>query len=179
MRFLSNLVMVITAVVLFSGCAITHQYGPYMGKVVDKETNEPIGGAVVFMRFYTLGLFSVSHFADAVEVLTDQNGEFRIPAQRIFVFRPVNWWESYGSTIIFKPGYGAYPGHKDVSPRFKPGGSLPEGQHVTIKLPKLKTIEERKDNLSHLWLGSGVPEGKFVLFEKKKKSEIEYLDRRN
>ena len=36
-----------------SACTISHEYGPYMGKVVDKETGKVIEGAVVFMTFST------------------------------------------------------------------------------------------------------------------------------
>ena len=80
--------------------------------------------------------------------------------------------------IIFKPGYGVFPRHSGSEPKLG-YGTIPEDKYVTIKLPKLETREERINNLSNLWLGSGVPEGKFILFENKKKSEIKYLDRRN
>ena len=151
---------------LNSCVAISHTYGPYMGKVVDKETNEPIEGAVVFMQFFNnYGTFggAVGEFADAVEVLTDSNGEFVIPKLTV---RPPNvrllrGWEEYPQVIIFKPGYGAYPRHKGVGPRFVPDYSIPSNQYVTITLPKLKSREERIKNQSDASFTSKIPYGKW------------------
>ncbi|MBU0729149.1 MAG: hypothetical protein KKE17_05995 [Proteobacteria bacterium] len=157
MKCIKNLVFIIIALGLCSGCAITKSYGPYMGKVVVKETEEPIEGAVVFMRFYTEGIYSVTDFADAVEVLTDANGEFNIK-HRVFAFRPFQVWQPHSQTIIFKPGYGAFPRHRGTSISQWQDGEFPENQYVTIKLPKLKTREGRRDNLSNLYPGSAPPE---------------------
>lgn len=179
MKNLTGLVLLV-ALMLLPGCAITHEYGPYTGTVVDKETGEPIEGAVVFMSFYTGTIWAVggrvSHYADAVEVLTDAKGEFNVPPQRVFAFHPGDTWDDEPSVIIFKPGYGAFPGHRGSS--YEPKGWFRAGVPLTIKLPNLKTKEERSDNaIRNLWLGSGVPENKFRLFEKLKKSEFNYLDK--
>jgi hypothetical protein len=159
-------------------CAITHTYGPYKGKVVDKETNEPIEGAVVFMRFFTDFQLSpggpVSHFVDAVEVMTDDNGEFEIPRQRINTFRIFHVWDKYAPVIIFKPGYGAYPGHPGTEPHFGMAGGIPEDKFVIIKLPKLKTREERKKNLRNISFTADVPYEKWRnLFEYRNIENIE------
>ena len=147
---------------LLTGCTITHEYGPYSGKVVDAETNEPIAGAVVLLRFSTEG-YSVAGFmgkyADALEVMTDSSGEFKIPAHRVVTFRILHRWDPYGYVKIFKPGYGFYPDHKAVSPMFTPNGTIPSNKHVTIKIPNLKTIEERSDNLNNTHV-PGVPDEK-------------------
>jgi len=164
---------------LFTGCTISHTYGPYRGKVIDLETGEPIEGAVVFVRFLTEGLLSpggvVSSFADAVEILTNSNGEFEIPAQKIKSFKLFSRWAVYESVIIFKPGYGAYPRHPGID-RDLPEEDhfLPTGKYVTIKLPKLKTREERRDNLSNLYTGSAPPEAYRTLrkLEKIERREI-------
>lgn len=142
--------LIFLILVICSGCSISHKYGPYKGKVVDKETGEPIGGAVVFIRFYTEFPSpggAVSNYADAIEVLTDADGKFNIPAYRVKAFRMLHYWSDYAPVIIFKPGYGAYPGHRDVAPRFGLAGGIPENEVVIIKLPKLTTLEERKENL--------------------------------
>jgi hypothetical protein len=34
-------------------CTLTHQFGPYYGKIVDADTGAPLGGAVVQASFYT------------------------------------------------------------------------------------------------------------------------------
>lgn len=152
---LKSIVMVF-AVVLLSGCTWSREFGPYKGRVVDLETHEPIEGAVVFMRFYTNFLLSpggdLSKFEDALEVLTDENGMFEIPKHKIQRLRLFHEWEPQGDVIIFKPGYGAYPRHPKVKP--KPSLPLPEDEFVVIWLPKLKTREERIDNLSNLYPGS-------------------------
>lgn len=132
--------------VIVTFVAIAHIYGPYTGKVVDLETGEPIEGAAVLMVFYTETFFAVSSYGDAVETLTDSKGEFRIPWYLALTFRPLYSWEPHGYVTIFKPGYGAYPGHDDSKPLFMPNGTLPENEYVTIRLPRLKTIEERRRN---------------------------------
>jgi hypothetical protein len=137
--------------------AIAHIFGPYMGKVVDLETGEPIDGAAVLMVFYTESFFASSAYAGAVETLTDPKGEFRIPWYLALTFHPFSVWEPHGYVIIFRPGFGAYPDHKKALPRFKVGGTLPENEYVTIRLPLLKTLEERKDNLFYI---PGIPERK-------------------
>jgi hypothetical protein len=89
---------------------------------------------------------SITRFADAVETVTDKNGEFKIPAHRVTTFRPLQGWDRYGHFRIFKPRYGCYPDHKDVKPMFVPNGTLPADQFVSIELPRLKTQEERLKN---------------------------------
>lgn len=129
-----------------AGCAITHTYGPYYGKVVDTETNEPIEGAAVLAVFYTEEYGpagAITRYADATETVTDKNGEFKIPAYRVTVFRPLQGWDPYGYFTIFKPGYGCYPRHKNIRPMFVPNGTLPTNKLVTIELPRLKSKEER------------------------------------
>jgi hypothetical protein len=148
---------------LLAGCTITHKFGPYYGEVVDAETNEPIEGAVVFLRFYTEGYSPagfIPKYADAVETMTNSNGEFKIPVRRVIVFRAPHRWKPYGYIVIFKPKYGCYPGHEDVSPIFMPNGTLPANEYVTIRLPKLRTIEERKRNLGSINSGATVPDEK-------------------
>jgi len=140
--------LIFLAIVTF--IAIAHIYGPYTGKIVDLETGEPIEGAAVLMVFDTETFFDVSSYGDAVETLTDSKGEFRIPWFLALTFHPISSWESHGYVTIFKPGYGAYPGHDDSKPLFMPNGTLPENEYVTIRLPRLKTIEERKINLISL-----------------------------
>jgi hypothetical protein len=140
---------------LWNVTAITHTYGPYMGKVVDAETGEPIEGAVVFFVFFTAAPNpggSSTKVAHAVEVLTDIRGEFSIPAQKITLFRFLHGWEKDGFVTIFKPGYGAFPGHSDSGPKYEISYSLPENTYWTVKLPKLKSFKEKKDNLGNLFI---------------------------
>jgi hypothetical protein len=163
-RLIIPAVFVLVAV-MSSGCAITRSYGPYMGRVVDLETQEPLPGTVVFVRFYTVGIELMHHYVDAVETVSDGNGEFHIPRQRLFTTPfPFEHWQEEGDFIIFKPGYGV---------QFY----VPENKYTVIRLRKLKTRKEReKAAIDDLWLGSGVPKGKFKLIENAIRQELNFLD---
>lgn len=167
MKTLTRSILLIVALLLLPGCAITHQYGPYMGKVVDRETGEPIAGAVVFIQFFTEFGFSpggaVSDYADAEETLTNEKGEYYLPLFRINTFRIGDSWGKRGHAIIFKPGYGAYPGHALATDSNDPGGWLREGVADTIQLPKLKTKAERGKNADFTFDMSRVPYEKYKL----------------
>jgi len=148
MKVLLSTLLFLIIFPLSAGCAITKEFGPYYGNVIDTETKDPIEGAAVLVVFYTEEYGpagAISRYADALETVTDKNGEFRIPAHRITVFRPLQGWVKYGYFTIFKPGYGHYPGSKGVKPMFVPNGTLPEDKYVTIELPKLRTMKERKE----------------------------------
>lgn len=150
---MKTLLEILLLLILFpatGGCAITHKYGPYYGKVVDAETKQPIEGAAVLVVFNTEEwgpAGSITRFADALETVTDKNGEFRIPAHRVTTIRLLQGWDKYGYLTIFKSKYGCYPHHRDVRPMFMPNGTLPADQYITIELPKLKTKEERLRNI--------------------------------
>jgi hypothetical protein len=145
-RLACALVLIIMGLIFLGGCAISHKYGPYYGKVIDAETKQPIEGAVVLVVYKTeqWGLAgSVEHFADAQETLTNKNGEFRISPKRVNTIRVLSGWELHPQVVIFKPGYGCYPKHKDVKPMFIPNGTLPSNQYVTVELPNVKNEPKR------------------------------------
>lgn len=146
MRFIITLFFLLIIFPVSAGCAITQKYGPYYGKVIDSDTKEPIEGAAVLVVSYTEEYGpagAITRFADAIETVTDKNGEFKIPPYRVTVFRPLQGWDKYGYFTIFKPGYGCYPSHKYAGPMFIPNGTLPVNEHVIIELPKLSTRLER------------------------------------
>jgi hypothetical protein len=139
----------IVALVLVVARGITQKYGPYYGKVVDAETGEPIEKAVVAVWFSTeTGTFggSVYHVEDAVETLTDANGEFRIPARRLYQYKIFSSWDDRCVVSIYKPGYGAYPGNLKSFASIKENKSyfIIEKEYAIYYLPKLLTIEERR-----------------------------------
>ena len=135
----------VVLIITMSACTITNKYGPYYGKVVDKETKEPIEGAAVLFVFYTAS-FSVGgpvyHYADAIETTTNKNGEFRLAEHRIIATGILQRWDEYENVTIFKPGYGCYPNHPDVEAL---GPGFPRDNSTIIELPQLKTKEERLD----------------------------------
>ncbi|UCG79070.1 MAG: hypothetical protein JSV21_04380 [Nitrospirota bacterium] len=126
---------------------IAHRYGPYYGRVIDANTKKPIEGAAVLVS-YSTEMASVGgpveYYADAIEVVTDNNGEFRVPANWIIKFRPISWWDKNPSFTIFKPGYGCFPWHKAIEKEYHPGWSLPPDKYVTVELPSV--INESREN---------------------------------
>jgi hypothetical protein len=146
------------ALVLVVARGITQKYGPYYGKVVDAETGEPIEKAVVAVWFVTeTGTFggSVYHVEDAVETLTDANGEFRIPARRLYQYKILSSWDDRGRVSIYIPGYGAYPGNlkSHASIKEKKSNKILEKEYFTYYLPKLLTIEERRNDFVYSPMG--------------------------
>lgn len=153
---------------LTSGCAIVHRYGPYFGKVIDAETKEPLEGAAVLVQCNTQSYGpggSNSHYVDARETVTNKAGEFRIPAFTVWIFRPLQNFESYEWFTIFKPGYGCFPRHKGVKPMLLPNGTLPANEYLVIELPKLETRQELLQNYG-CYPSEQLPEAKHkALFE--------------
>jgi hypothetical protein len=170
------LTIIIFFMALTAGCTINHEFGPFMGKVVDAETGEPIEGAVVLIGFFietgTLG-GTVSTFADAVETLTNIKGEFQIPQKRVNLFRWMASWDEDCYISIFKLGYGAYPGYPKTfsSPDSKRSLYIPENEYITYHLPKLFTLKERKDNLFSIMEPAGIPNEKMPNMQRLKNEE--------
>jgi len=167
------IVMMIIAGLVVGSFTISHDYGPFMGQVVEAESGEPIEGAVVLIGFSVEASSvggTVYIFADAVETLTDSQGEFNIPTKRVEFFKLGATWSDECQISIFKPGYGAYPGHRKSHSSFNTR-LIPENEHVTYYLPKLKTIEQRKKNLRNIIRSGGAPIGKMPKMRKLKDEE--------
>ena len=138
-----------------SGSTIIYNYGPFVGKVIDAETNEPIEGAVVLAEYtsteYTIA-GSGDNYLNAQETVTDERGEYRIPRLVGVTFRP---FQSHGSTAsftVFKPNYRVFSLStlKDgvlVDGKTPSNTMLPPKQYVVIELPRLTNEQEREKNL--------------------------------
>ena len=151
------IVVLIAFSMSFFSCTITHRYGPFMGQVVDADNGKPIEGTVVLIGFYTEANSvggAVSQFADAIETLTDDEGKFHFPPKRINMFKINALWDPKGFISIFKPGYAAYPGNPRAfsSWEMKHSRIIPENEYIIYYLPKLVTLEQRKEN--HYWIDS-------------------------
>jgi len=153
----------------------------FKGKVIDTETKLPIKGAVVvvvYNKTLVAGFEPMTTLFDIREALTDDEGLFKIPSYTTAI-NPLSI-NAAVDFIIFKPGYGAYPGraiapsgmNKDDTELFfsedfgkertirlliasarKEGGTDMIWTKVIfgiIELPKLKTFEERKSNTPSL-----------------------------
>ena len=171
MRNIAVLIVFEALLMVTTGCTVTHEFGPFMGKVVDVETGEPIEGAVVLIGFHTKSGSvggTVYRFADAIETLTDAKGEFRLPPKRVNLFRGMSIWDDDCQVSIFKPGFGAYPGHRQAQSSWehKHARIIPENEYVTYYLPKLENFEERKKNLITLESPGSITNDKMPNFQR-------------
>ena len=78
--------------------------GTHSGRVVDKDTGEPIEGVVV-LGVWTTKIGTVGgawcEFYDARETVTDEKGSFSVPGQGVMVITNVDVMQC----VIFKAGY--------------------------------------------------------------------------
>ncbi len=145
----------------------------FKGKVIDAETKEPIEGAVVVAVYTKTSMGIAESYSVTINVkenLTDKNGEFYIPSYTTII-QPLSW-EDKTTFIIFKPGYGSFPGNPQSPSGLRPideeiffskeafgkegelelwvkGVKKPELKKFKlsfglVELPKLKTREERR-----------------------------------
>ncbi|MCP3901274.1 MAG: hypothetical protein GY707_16335 [Desulfobacteraceae bacterium] len=106
MKMIIKHVAIAVVLLFLAGCAVTHKYGPYYGKIVDADTGKPISDAVIFMKFYTNSPSvggNVGHYAGAIEVLSGENGEFYIE-KRIISFRLFHGWDRAPIVFVWKRG---------------------------------------------------------------------------
>lgn len=159
---LSVLIVISVATSSFAGWLIYHK-PEFRGKVIDAETKGPIEGAVVVVIYKKHSLISgpgggYTSVVEVKETLTDKNGEFYFPPYTTTI-QP-NSIEDDAELIIYKPGYGSYPGLQ-ISPPIpsnpetffasefgKPGTVRIDNKTFTyftgiVELPKTMTKEER------------------------------------
>jgi hypothetical protein len=171
-----RVMLVLVVITAVGPCAVTHKFGPYYGIVLDQETGQPIEGAGVHVSFHTEMITlagDVSKYVNAMETLTDKNGEFYIGSYRALLFRFPQVWDNNCIVKIFKPGYGAYPNNIRIKYRYEPAYSIPSNKYLIIKLPKLVTLDELKRNLS-----SAMPIG-IPMNTQSKMRELEKIERKN
>lgn len=170
---------VVPAFVLASGDWLIYYKPEFKGKVLDAETKEPIEGAVVVAVYDKIVIRwapeSFSVIKNIKETLTLKDGTFSIPAY-LSLTDPLSF--DFGVTfIIFKPGYGRFPGYQITPSGIKPidqevffskevgskgelrmwvkediGPRLRKSKVVfgIVELPKLKTRDERRRNIPSL-----------------------------
>ena len=116
----------------------------FKGKVIDTDSKESIEGAVVLAVYYKETYTvagSNSWTVDGQEVLTDENGEFKISEKRRWFVIHRGYTE--GKLTIFKPGYGVFPSHNNAKAIEENKFWPPPDKFVVYELPKLETREER------------------------------------
>jgi len=176
-KFLFQFLPVLALLAFLSLTALYHCFGPYHGRIVDAATGEPLAGAVILVRFETCtyqGGEIVNRFADAVETETDGKGDFSIPSHRVFLFRPLHQWIPEAMTLVCKPEYGCFPKFRGSTVEGKTLSTLPENERVTIRLPRMETPEQRKENLSYIYAPQ-VPEEKMPRLLQIKRNEADQV----
>lgn len=156
-----SILLWIGLLLFLQGCMYAVRYdGTYKGKVVDAETGHPIKDAVVLGTWHTVTptvAGGISHYYDARETETNNNGEFSIPGMGLRIMsnlEPMHF-------VIFKAGYehiGSTPWESlkvdiQLSKKIKWEGSIP-----IIPL-KILTMQERRNRLGSYYV-VGVPDDK-------------------
>ena len=164
--------MLWNASALASSASLYYSDGPWMGKVIDAETKEPIEGAVVlavWQKVYASPTGRHHYFFDAIEVLTDNDGRFFIPKFNAVNFVPIIRSIEGPDFTIFKPGYTPFGDNYDYFHKYFPNSPLKVDlitlaelfkKGVTIELLRLKTREERLKAISGARPLGGVPDDK-------------------
>lgn len=167
---LFRMIMIVLFVLLISSYAYGVRYdGPYKGRVIDADTREPIEGVVV------LGIWSREHispggavhtFYDAMETVTDKNGDFEIKGLGLLVLSNVIPMD----VLIFKAGYeyigmGSWKGLKSVGWKGKE-----ESYDPTLKTKVIKPVYDPRRKVK--WEGDKaiIPLKKLTMEERRKQS---------
>lgn len=132
--------------------------GPWKAQVVDAESKQPLEGVVV-LAWWTRHVRSFGgpsqEYYDSEEVLTDKDGRFTIAARSFFSLNPLVFFRG-PFFFIFKPRYGEgmWPGYKDSEmwseekrKALSTYAQLFQLDGIVIEMPRLRTIEERRNYL--------------------------------
>jgi len=171
MKHLFAQLVVIAAWISCAGCASMLRIdGPYEGKVIDAVTKEPIEGAVIHGAWYKVHLGGAHEYYDSYEVLTDKNGEFKIPGKGLLIFSSVDDMD----LTIFKVGYkqwtpNSWSGLKEG--KWQNEEVIWHGNKGTFKLQQM-TMEERRKRIVDFPVS--VPPNKYrLLIIERNKEKIE------
>lgn len=128
-----------------SGCVTYFGYdGPYEGRVIDKDTRQPIEGVVIHGTWDRAhpGPGGASHsYYDSKEVLTDKDGKFKIEGVGILIFSNMEEMYVYVLKAGYSQIYGTWEGLKSYDKDVEWEGNKP-----IIKLRRM-TLEERKERV--------------------------------
>lgn len=145
------------------GCGTAEAAGPWKGQIVDRDTGQPIPGAVV-LAIWTLrsrdSIHPEDQFHSASEVVSDTNGRFVIPEHTAAPTKPLTAIRG-PEVVIFKGGYGAwtfaggpyYPLTEDAyvrKQRIAEAWKQFERAGVTIEVRLLTDREKRMSRTSYV-----------------------------
>ena len=141
------LLLIVIGTGLLTACLpgrLVYSSGTYQGTVQDIETRRPLAGAAVVAVWQEEAAIFGGHgpardYHDVLEMVTDDQGKFEIPAKTHFtVFGKILALR----LIVYSPGYAPYPALGT-----RPHGEALDASYVqknfVIELPKLRTREER------------------------------------
>jgi len=142
---MKKLLPILSILLMFccSGCVTYIGYdGPYEGRVIDKDTRQPIVGAVVHGSWFKAhpGPGGATHtYYDSREVLTDKDGKFKIEGLGLLIFSNMEKMDINMFKAGYTQQYGAWEGlkyiHEDVEW---------DGNKAIIKLRRMSIEERRK-----------------------------------
>lgn len=136
------------AILTCSGCVTYFGYdGPYEGRVIDKDTRQPIEGAVVhgtWVKSHPGPGGASSSYYDSKEVLTDKAGNFKVDGMGLLIFSNMEEME----VNIFKAGYEQWQSYWGSPKRSNTSAQYVEwdGDKAIIKLRRM-TLEERRERV--------------------------------
>jgi hypothetical protein len=140
------------------GCGTAEAAGPWKGQVVDRDTGQPIPGAVV-LAIWTVRSRDFIHpedqFHSATEVVSDDEGRFVIPEHTAVATKPLTAMRG-PQLVIFKSGFGLwafqgapyYPGIEDAyvaKQRIAAAWERFVQEGVVVELPRLSDRQRRID----------------------------------
>ena len=131
---------------LWSGCAghVVYASPAYRGRVVDAETRQPLAGAVVLAVWYQETPVAphgpAKDYHDALELLTDANGEFAVPERTHFT--PIGKILA-PEFVVYSPGYASFPGLGAWPQDSREVDAAYAKREFNFKLTRLKRREER------------------------------------
>lgn len=162
-RFSLKILVFLATLLSCSGCmTYVGKDGPYLGRVVDKETRKPLEGVVIVGDWGTAQWGSTSYY-DSYETITDKEGNFAISDQGVKLFSDLTELQLFA----LKAGYEEIPGYMwNTVARLSIGK---EGDRIIFGLKKL-TIEERKHR--HISLPIHAPKSKYRQLIRERNKEM-------
>ena len=167
-------ILITIGVITILSCIYFSFFYAYHGKVIDADTKQPIGGAVVVASWIGerggLPAGGTSRLKNIKETLTDKNGEWKVRGARgiegdimenimiIITLLTGTYYTKPPTFIIFKPGYCSYPAGFGIDACKETMRPFGVGQGEATKLLKLTNREDRLRALPSRVSGYGADE---------------------
>lgn len=167
LMFLLLLILITTC----SGCmTYIGKDGPYYGKIVDKETRQPLEGVVVVGDWGKVAYFTgATTYYDTYETVTDKEGNFTIPGQGVLILSNLTELQLFA----LKAGYEDVHGSMwNTVVRLSIGKN---GERNIIGLNKLANEQRKKRSI----ISPSGPKIKYKLYTRENNKEMLEIGRPN